>query len=346
MAVSFAAFGLIAGAILSGRILEILGARLCAAVSLAAIGVFGTAGMVPSDANLLLASRFVVGFAAGCLTTACIWVIVERYELGRRATVFGISASMGSVSSLVGLLLGGWIAQEFGWRATFIQFAVLAGVGLMFTLVGIPHSKPLIEAGNARAGPGYLRRLWPSYLLAAFVMALVFMGSNQFGFLLDENGIKSIPLRSGIIAAITLNSAIFSALYGPVQLRLDPQRTFILSLAILCASFLTVGTAHGTVWAVIGASGMGIFGGLSVPYVMHRVTLLATPCERGRAIGALTVCSYTGAFLNPLMLAPLRTACGLPGVFVITGAVIGLFAVGAGIRWMVLRPQGVAAPAP
>jgi MFS family permease len=338
MTVSVAALGLMFGAIFSGRILELTGAWLCMAGSLAVIGLFGAAGLVVTDANILLASRFIAGFAAACLTTACIWVIAERYVSHERARVLGYAAAVASVAGVGATLLGGVLAQRLGWRAPFALFLVFAGLGLAFSLPSAPRVKPTVEKGPAGAGYAFLRRLWPFYVLSVFLMALVFLGSIQLPFLLNEDGIRSAALRSGILSATTFACAIVSALYGPVQKSLGPQLTFALSTGVLCAGLLTLGLGRGAPAAVAGAVGIGAFVGLLSPYLLHVVTVWAPVAERGRAIGVLITFNYLGAFANPWIFAPLRTAFGLHGMFVTTGAAVGLLTVGAVIRGFGVRP--------
>jgi MFS family permease len=342
---SMPALGLMIGAFASGRVLELTGARSCMALSLLVFGVFGAAGLFPIGANLLMASRFIVGFATACLATACMWVIAERYESDTRARVIGIANATGSIGSMSGLLIGGWLAQHFDWRTTFWLYPACAAVALAFTALGAPRAKPQIDPNAKGGGFGFFGQLWPLFLLAALVMSLVFLGAAQIAFLLSENGVKDVAVRSAIMSTNTISCAVFSFLYGPIQARLKPLPTFVLALAALCVGLFSIGFGYGAIGPAIGTAGLGMFCGLALPYLMHAVTLRAPEAERGRAIGTTTAFLFIGTFANPLLFALPRAWFGLHGMFIFTGVVMTAFILATAVRAFSAKPAAAIAPA-
>ena len=71
--------------------------------------------MVLRDPAVLLASRFVLGFASACAATTCVWGIAAEYEGTRRARALGISAAVANCAALGSTLLGGLLAERGGW---------------------------------------------------------------------------------------------------------------------------------------------------------------------------------------------------------------------------------------
>ncbi|MBV8804578.1 MAG: MFS transporter, partial [Sinobacteraceae bacterium] len=282
-------------------------------------------GLVLRDPMLLLATRFVVGFAAACMVTTCVWVISAQYQGDRRARVLGISTALSHVASLCGNLLGGYLAQRAGWPMAFVLYPAFSAAGLLLTIGSLRQIKP---EGESASAPPVLKRLLPFYLLAVFLFAVMFMGSTQFAFLLDENGIKSPATRSLIMGTITVVGTLMSFGYGPVQQRLGVLGAFALGLFSMALSLVAIGAATSAAASVLGAGLMGVYIGLVVPYVYHAVTERTDPFTRSRAIGLLGAFSFLGGFLNPLVFATLGRVIGLRNVFLIVGLVMALLAVG------------------
>ncbi len=67
-------------------------------------------------------------------------IIADYFPPERRAAAYSFLGSGGVVGSMLGFALGGWIAQNFGWRMTFVFFGVpgIALAGLLFFTVKEP----------------------------------------------------------------------------------------------------------------------------------------------------------------------------------------------------------------
>jgi len=139
-AVTIAAFGLIAGSFASGKIIDMFGARMTILVSMLLFAVCGSGGLFLQNVWILLATRVVVGFAIACTTTACINTISTVFQGNLRSQAIGMSSGFGSALGLISLLLGGFLAQNFGWREAFIQFPVFGFLALILALLGVKNT--------------------------------------------------------------------------------------------------------------------------------------------------------------------------------------------------------------
>jgi MFS family permease len=74
---------------------------------------------------------------------------------------------------------------------------------------------------------------------------------------------------------------------------------------------------------------MGVFVGITIPFLHHYVTEHSLAHERSRAIGVLNAFNFLGGFLNPLVFVPLARFWGLRTVFLIAALVMFSIAVGA-----------------
>jgi MFS family permease len=351
MSVTIASAGVIAGALASGWIIARAGARATMLASLAIYGVAGSGGLTLADAGLLLASRTLLGFATACLVTACISTIAARYAPEARGRAIGASSGIGSAVALAGLVIGGALAQRFGWRSAFLQYPVFAGVGLLLALFAFPaapaHDDDAASAATAASAAGAAGdggdawSLWPTYLLATFVAAVMFIGSTQFPFMIGTDGIREAGAIGLVMSGVTVTAVLVSFLYGAIERRVGLQGTLGLGLAAVAAAMTLIGLVRTPAGAIGGAMLQGVYVGVTMPYVHHVVTLRAAPSARARAVGLLNAFNFLGALLNPLIFAPVIARFGIQELFVIVGAGMAPIALGAlalGVRGARLQP--------
>src|SRR6185437_13690886 len=101
MMISMVAFGLMLGAPVSGWILARMGTRGTYIASAVVFAAAGAGGMFLGNPDLLLASRFLTGFAAVVLSTTCFWAIGTEYDEQRRARAFGLATAASNMTSIV-----------------------------------------------------------------------------------------------------------------------------------------------------------------------------------------------------------------------------------------------------
>jgi MFS family permease len=328
MSMALASLGVMLGSLLSGWILEKTGARATMLTGLLAYGAAGAGGLVLRDATLLLATRFVIGFAAACILTTCVWGISAEYRAERRARVLGIATALSQMASFSGIVVGGYLAQRGGWPLSFVTYPVFGAAGFLLTIGSLRQVRPEAAAPGQRTPP-FFKRLLPFYLLTVFLFTVIFMAYTQFVFLLDENGIKSPQTRSLIMGNIMVLATLTSFGYGPVQRWLKVRGTFALALFSMAFALAAIGWATSAAVAVLGAGLIGIHIGLLQPYLYHALTERTDPFTRSRAIGLLGAFTYLGGFLNPVVFAPLGRMIGLRNVFFLVALVMAILALAA-----------------
>jgi MFS family permease len=203
---------------------------------------------------------------------------------------------------------------------------VFALAGLLLGLFSLRQVKTAQPGPGAHVEPFFLRLL-PLFALATLIYVVMFMGSTQFAFLLQEDGIRDPATRSLIMSMVTVLATLTSFAYGWIQQRLGLRGAFLLGLACATASLTAIGLGESAASAIAGASLLGVFVGLGAPYVYHIVAERTDAHTRGRAMGMVSAFGFFGAFLNPVILAPLGRAVGIHGSFLVVAAVMALFAV-------------------
>lgn len=313
-------FGLIAGGPVTGWLLSRFGARPVLAWALLLFALSGSTGLVATEPVLLLAGRFVLGFAGAAIATTTTTMIGARFVGPARQRALGFWSGIGAVSGVLSVSLAGQLASLFGgWQAPFSLY--LIGLPLfVMALAALPRSRPMTVAAEAPTGPvPSLRALLPLYLGIVPVFIATFMTGVQLSFLVAANGVADPVTQSWIIASASVGSALGALSSGFVRPRIGPKANFLLFIGLMAAGNLTMGTATAPVLVAVGAWLNGAGGGMSNPHfaalVMERAPLEA----RARALGWLYTAMFLGSFANPFVITPLTTWLGIHGAFLVVG---------------------------
>ena len=148
--VSFYLFGLAAGQLLVGPLIDRIGRRLVLLAGIALYTLAAAAGALSSEPEPLLVARVLqaMGASAGLVTSRVIvGDLFDRAEAGRRqATLMSVVL----LSPALAPVMGGLVAEHFGWRAVFGVLAFLGALAAAGSARFISESRP----GNGRLRAG------------------------------------------------------------------------------------------------------------------------------------------------------------------------------------------------
>jgi EmrB/QacA subfamily drug resistance transporter len=132
-----------AGDLVGRRRLLIAGTTLFAAASL-------TCGLANSQ-GLLVSGRLVQGFGAAMMTPAALSILTTTFQDSDRHKALGVWAGISGMASAVGMLLGGALTQELGWRWVFFISLPLAALVLFgtFRLLTADHGRSVPDGFDA-----------------------------------------------------------------------------------------------------------------------------------------------------------------------------------------------------
>lgn len=126
--------------LLGGRTADLLGRRRVFLIALAVFAAVSMLSSLATNAELLIAARFVKGVAAAFTAPAALSIITTTFHEGpdrnRALSIFTTCAASGFS---MGLILGGALT-EVGWRWTFLMPGPVALIVLLFALKLIPNS--------------------------------------------------------------------------------------------------------------------------------------------------------------------------------------------------------------
>lgn len=149
------------------RRIYILGVALFA---LASAGC-GLAGNI----RYLIAARAVQGFGAALLVPGSLAIISNSFREEERGRAIGTWSAFSAITAAIGPVLGGWLIEQFSWRAVFFINLPLAAIVIGLSLWHVPESsaetkEPLDWWGAVLAALG----------LSALVYGLI--ESSRLGF--------------------------------------------------------------------------------------------------------------------------------------------------------------------
>lgn len=134
-------------------------------------------GMAGNFMTLLLARIGVaVGEAGG--TAPSVAMVSDLYPANRRSTALAFLMLGSSLGAIVGLGLGGWIAQHHGWRYAFLLIGA-PGIFLgLLLLLTVRAPKPVIPVSNTvAAGDGWLATLVELFRMPSFIWLVLTGGA-------------------------------------------------------------------------------------------------------------------------------------------------------------------------
>jgi predicted MFS family arabinose efflux permease len=188
--------------------------------------ILGTAlcGLAASY-HLLLAARIVTGIFGGVIGSITLAIAADLFPLEMRGRVMGVVQTAFAASQIMGLPVGLWLANHWGWHAPFFMIAGFgAAVGFVIAWGLKPIDAHLAVKNDRNAfqhlfktvsKPVYLRGFAATILLATGGFMLMPFGS---AYTVNNLG---IPLAS--LPVVYLVTGICSIIAGPLVGRLSDR---------------------------------------------------------------------------------------------------------------------------
>jgi len=268
--------------------------------------VFILAGVVCAIATefwILLVGRALCGAAAGAFLPACYAYVGDATHYDDRAKIMGRVMAGWSLALIIGIPLGGSLAQLWGWRSTFVAVSVL-GTAAALLVSRLPAPVRKMKEGALSIGTEYssqvLRNGIPILLAVNFFDVLSFYGIYTFLGVVVRDRLRLGSAGFGLLVLCYGVGLMFSTLNGRLLDRWGKERvlTFCLSALVIQLALLAPATGHP--WALALAM---LLWGVSQGFVQTGTATLVTQASggaRGLAMAFMSCGSYLAVGLGSL----------------------------------------------
>lgn len=274
-------------------------------------------GIAPNYPFLLFA-RVVTGLFGGVIGSIVLTIVADLFPLSRRGRVMGFVQTAFAASQVLGLPLGLYLSNLWGWHAPFLMIAgvgAAAGVGIFAWLRPVrghlqhaPEPNPFRHLFRTVSKPDYLKAFAACTLLVTGGFMLMPFGS---AFTVHNMGIPFAKLPT-----IYLVTGICALAMGPLAGRLSDSlgkyQVFLgasLVMMVMVAVYTHLGITP--LWLAIVVNVL-LFAGITGRIVPSQALLSAVP--EGRDRGAfMSVNASINQFAGGI-------AAGLAGLIAVQGA--------------------------
>ncbi|MFC8597617.1 MFS transporter [Isoptericola sp. NPDC057191] len=130
--------------LLGGRLSDLLGRRRTFLVGLVGFAVASALGGAAQSFEMLVAARALQGVFAAVLAPSALSLLTTTFtEPAERGRAFGVFGAIAGVGGAVGLLLGGFLTQNFDWRWNLYVNLVFAAIAVVAGLVLLPRHEQI-----------------------------------------------------------------------------------------------------------------------------------------------------------------------------------------------------------
>ncbi|TAK21036.1 MAG: MFS transporter [Chloroflexota bacterium] len=302
-------------------------------------GVVVAAMAAIDDVRQLLVARAVQGIFAGTLSATRVLVaaIVPPSKLGQS---MGLMATSAFVGASFGPVLGGFVADTYGFRASFLVtggLLFLSGVSVVFFVHERFERPPTRERPTWRANLAVMRD-FPR--VRAVVISIFVAQTGQtaiapvlplFIVQLIDSETAAASIAGTILGAAAVSGAAAAAIGGRLGDRVGHRR--VLAFAALASGILYLPQALvQSPWELLVLRAItGAFAGAIMPVSMAMIGLLAPPDRRGWVFGLTASAMALGNATGPLIGSAAAAVFGFRASFLVTAC--ALSAAGAWIAW-------------
>jgi MFS family permease len=298
-------------------------------------------GMALSFSHLLLARMGVAVGEAGSMAPS-VSLVSDIYSKERRSLALSVLLGGGTIGALIGMGLGGWIAQHYGWRTAFLAFGtpgvvlgLLAWVAIYEPRTGL--ARVMAAAGAAAARQPATERMHeqilrllrvPAFLpiaTAIGILAIVGMSLAIWmpSFLVRSHGltIAQAGIVIGVTGMISVVGAILSGWLCDRLVKRDqrwqlgmPAVSVLIGMPgavffLLCPQGNWMIGSFPVPHALLGTMWFGFFGSGYSSMTYSALSSMVVASDRAVAIASINLASVLfGLGLGPLVAGALSDA--------------------------------------
>jgi EmrB/QacA subfamily drug resistance transporter len=320
--------------LLGGRLSDLLGRRRTFLIGLVGFAVASALGGAAQSFEMLVAARALQGVFAAVLAPSALSVLTTTFtEPAERGRAFGVFGAIAGVGGAVGLLLGGFLTQNFDWRWNLYVNLVFAAIAVVAGLLLLPRGEQgrrqrldvpgvalgsgglfLLVYGFSQAEPQGWGSVWTwGSLVASVVLLVAFVGWQRRAAqpLLPLSIVRDRD-RAGSYVAIFVAGvgmfgvSLFLTYYLQATMGYDPMRTGVAFLPMVLALVATAQVSNNVTLPRLGAKVL-VPAGLAV-CVVAMLWFARLDVDSTYATGVLPALVLLGIGMGSVMPPSIQTA--------------------------------------
>ena len=316
--------------------------------------VLGTlfCGLAPTY-ELLVAARIMTGCFGGVIGSIVMAISTDLFPMRMRGRVMGVIQTAFASSQIMGIPVGLWFANHWGWHAPFIMLVIVSTAVAGIIIVYLKPVDAHLKSGTAKTPREAFRHLFatikkPRYLQAYATTCLLATG----GFMLMPFGsafsVRNLKIELTQIPLVYMLTGVCSIITGPIIGRLSDRfgklRTFYVgsSIAMVVVTFYThMGPSSIAKLVAVNAV---MFIGIQARMIASQALIsgIPDPTSRGSfmSINACTAQLAGGvasALAGMIVIAPADETLPLRNFDLLGFTVVGATAITLGLMWNVNR---------
>jgi predicted MFS family arabinose efflux permease len=250
------------------------------------IGTFLCA--IAPDYTFLLIARIVTGLFGGVIGSIGFAIITDLFKMEVRGRVMGFVQTAFAGSQVLGIPVGLFLANQFGWHSPFFM---IVGLCIVVGFVILFYMKPVNEHLKMKSDRNAFVHLFKTLSHAPYVrafLATVLLATGGFmmmpfgsAFTIHNLGISmnKLPIMYGITGVFSI---IFGPMIGKLSDKLGKYRIFVAGTIITAIAVLILTHLGITpLWVVIGLN-VFMFVGISSRMISASALISAIPDPQDR----------------------------------------------------------------
>jgi MFS family permease len=313
-------FGIMLAGLIAPSAIRLWGIRGVLLSALVLFGLLGTAGAFINEAWALLLTRFMLGLAVGTMVTCCVSSVALNFEGDTRARMTGWLLAFGCLSGVILILVSGYVASWYGWRAPFFLHGVISLIFVVPVLL-MTRGKPAAAPQERFSGLSRLRPVAPVFGIAFCLQGLAAIFLIQLAFLIGTKPFGTPEVISQLFAITGIAASAIVFAYSRWLVRVSPQSLVVIGLALVSGGFIVAALAGSfaafAACAILHGSGSALTQASLFNWAMQK-----TPADlTARTMGLMFTCLYFGAAVVPAITATLPIVLGIQNLFLIVAGV-------------------------
>lgn len=301
------ALGVVATAILFGKLIDKKGPYQAALFGLLFYGIFGVAGAFMPNAAAIFVDRFFLGAATAAIMSATVALISVFFQGERQLRMIAVQGMSMEFGGVIFLSVSGMLAG-YSWRYPFFIYG-LGFLALIMLILFVPKcGKAVEEQAEADGGqkgdqPGAGVPV-PLVLFVAFLGMLMFFTAmvSLPGYLQVSLGYS--PSFTGYyLAALDLVAVLAAGIMPNVVKKVQEKGCLTIAFASYGIAFLLYDlSGHiAVLWTAVLFAGCGF--GFSTPLFNSLIVKKSRVENKGMNISFCTMAMFLGQFLSAMLVS-------------------------------------------